>query len=111
MLESQPVKTINLTLVISVIYAGFGLTVIGEAAIAPLLPSEAKRFDIGESLIGIIMGIHPIFNVIITIWLTKHLNKFSRKNIMGFGNTMQVFGYVAMALITQIPEHSNGHKI
>jgi hypothetical protein len=85
------------------VYAGFTLTQIGEAAIAPLLPVEANHRGVGETVTGVIMGIHPIFNVAITIWMTKHLNNLSRKKIMGFGNIMQCIGYIILACITYIP--------
>jgi MFS family permease len=94
---------INKNAMVNVFYIGFILTTIGESIMGPIFPPEAEGRGIKESIIGLVMGTHPLFCIASSVWMAKHLHSFGRRRIMLIGNFIQGIGYIILAIIAYLP--------
>lgn len=70
------------------LYLGFFITSLGESVLGPVYPEEANKRGISEFIIGIIMGVHPMFSILSALWMGKKLGEESRKVLMIIGSVM-----------------------
>jgi MFS family permease len=79
-------------LVLLAIYLIYFMACATYSVIAPFYPLVAREKGYGDTFIGILIAIYPIFGIITAAALTKLILKFGRKELMFVGGLVEVVG-------------------
>lgn len=63
-------------LILNIIKFGVLISSLGDAITLPSFPPEAAKRGISQFQIGLVLGVHPIFCILLNIWLGNNMIKF-----------------------------------
>ena len=61
--------------------------------IAPVLPPNVKKRGIDTRYIGLIIGVHPLINIVTGLYLGKFLGTLGRNRLIIYGCIIQIIGF------------------